>query len=103
MTSEQETALQQAEGALGALNQTERHDAKELISLGRKLFPNEAVPSAEDRTRLLRLIELLARRSATAMPYAALGRALSAHLAGDFSLSKQLLQEFQTKLQMLGL
>lgn len=96
-------ALAQAERTLGLLAGQERDDAEELIALCRKLFPEPDSATQSDRTRLLRLIEVLGRRSASAMPFAALGRALSAHLAADSATEKLLLREFETKLQMLGL
>ncbi len=96
-------ALIHAETALGLLSGQERTDAEALIALCRRLFPDPSEATMNERTRLLRLIEVLARRSASAMPYAALGRALSAHLAGDRRSVDALLREFETKLQMLGL
>jgi hypothetical protein len=103
MSHPEDLALDQAEGALGLLSAEERADAQELIGLARRLFPSPLDVCLADRTQLLRLIEVLARRSATAMPFAALGRALSARLAGDEASVSVLLREFQTKLQMLGL
>lgn len=103
MSMPEEVALAQAEGALGLLSDAERIDAEELITLFKRLFPAPREASLTDRTRLLRLIEVLARRSASAMPFAALGRALSARLVGDEKSVQLLLREFQEKLQMLGL
>lgn len=102
MSHPEEIALAQAEGALGVLSGAERSDAEELIALFKRLFPTPREASLTERARLLRLIEVLARRSASAMPYAALGRALSAHLSGDEKSVQLLLREFQEKLQMLG-
>lgn len=103
MTSPEEIALTRAQGALGLLSEAERPDAEELIVLFERLFssPNDVSPA--ERARLLRLIEVLARRSAPAMPFAALGRALSARLAQDEKSVQLLLREFEAKLQMLGL
>jgi hypothetical protein len=57
-------------------------------------------PSAPE---VRQLSEKLARRSAKAMPFGALGRALLAELHGADKDAKDLLLEFQTKLSMLGL
>lgn len=103
MSSCEEIALTKAEGALGLLADAERPDAEELVLLFKRLFSAPTSASPADRTRLLRLIEVLARRSATAMPFAALARALSARLAGDEGSAQELLREFEMKLQMLGL
>lgn len=103
MSSPEHVTITQAEDALGILPDVERADAEELLKLFRRLFPAPAEATAPERARLLRLIEVLARRSASAMPYAALGRALSARLAGDEKSAQLLLREFETKLQMLGL
>lgn len=101
--SPETSALSLARDALGLLPPAERPDALELIELCQRLLRDPAEATPLDRTRLLRLIEVLARRSASAMPYAALGRALSARLAGDEGSVKALVSEFETKLQMLGL
>lgn len=103
MTPKAESAIVQAEGALGLLQGQERNDAEALIELCRDLFQPGASATPQQRTHLGRLIEVLARRSATAMPYAALARALSAHLSGDERNSAALLNEFQQKLVMLGM
>lgn len=103
MASPEQIAQTQAENALGLLSTDERADAEELLALFQRLFSAPAEATATDRTRLLRLIEVLARRSSSAMPFAALGRALSARLAGDERSVHLLLREFETKLQTLGL
>lgn len=103
MPNPEETSLAHAQAALGLLSESERADAADLIALCERLFLAPEDASLTDRTRLLRLIEVLARRSANAMPFAALGRALSARLSGDERSVALLLREFQTKLQMLGL
>ena len=103
MTPQQSAALSQATGALGILEGEERSNAEELIALGKKLFGAPESATQEERARLLRLIEVLARRSSSAMPFAALGRSLSARLSGDERSSAELLAEFEMKLQLLGL
>ncbi len=55
------------------------------------------------RREMNRLVELLARRSARAMPLAALGRALLADLGGDVRERESLVREFETKVALLGL
>src|SRR5690606_3863759 len=99
MSSPEKIAQTQAENALGLLPADERVDAEELVALFQKLFSSPAEATTAERTRLLRLIEVLGRRSASAMPFAALGRALSARLSGDERSVQLLLREFDTKLQ----
>jgi hypothetical protein len=55
------------------------------------------------RRSVNRLVELLARRQARAMPLAALGRAALAELSGDVREARRLVDEFETKLALLGL
>jgi hypothetical protein len=95
--------LESAEGALPLINLAERPDAIRLVSLCRTEWV-EQVPDPAARVReVMHLVELLSRRSAQAMPFAALGRALLAHLKGDTAQKVALLAEFQEKLAQLGL
>lgn len=57
----------------------------------------------EFRREMNRLVELLARRSARAMPLGALGRGVLAALGGDRRESERLVGEFEGKLALLGL
>lgn len=102
MQPNEEFAINQAEGALGLLDGEERKDAEELIQFARRLFPvGEA--SLEETARIGRLVELLARRRAAAMPYAALGRALLAHLRSAKKDKNDLIKEFESKMAMMGM
>ena len=102
-------ALEAAASLLPALNPVERADAERLLLLCGEYWaesppPEKSIPDRGTLTRELgRLVELLARRSATAMPLAALGRALLSELHGAISERDRLLSEFQTKLAQLGL
>jgi hypothetical protein len=98
-----EFILEGAEGALSLVVETERHDAARLLQVVRAHFI-ERQPDDGTRARTTgQLIEVLARRSARAMPFAALGRALVADLKGDAAQRDALLLEFQNKLSQLGL
>ena len=96
-------ALEAAENGLAAVDGGERADATRLVQMCREHFierrPDEGVRVREAS----QLVELLARRSARAMPYAALGRALIADLKNDETQLKLLIAEFQLKLSQLGL
>lgn len=97
-----ERALLSAEGALGLLNAKERPDAERLLELCRTHLTDGTAPPDLLR-EVLHLAEVLARRSAQAMPYAALARALSASTTGKEQDAKVLLSEFETKLSLLGM
>lgn len=94
--------LSQGEGALGVLSSDERADAARLLEICRSLW-NEAQVEPTMTREAGRLVEVLARRSSRAMPFAALGRALLADLHGSPRDRDALLIEFQNKLAMLGL
>lgn len=99
---EAEFHLNQGENALGLLNPSEREDARRLLAICQNVWINDGADTTTTR-EVGRLVELLARRSARAMPFAALGRALLAGLHGSTRDRDSLLAEFQTKLTMLGL
>ncbi len=94
--------LSQGDGALGLLNAAERTDASRLVEMCRTVW-NEGQVDPTMTREAGRLVEVLARRSARAMPFAALGRALLADLHGSPRDRDALLIEFQNKLAMLGL
>lgn len=96
-------SVTRAEGALGLLQGEQRIHADELVSLGRQLFLTDKAAAPEQRARIGYLVEILARREAAAMPYAAFGRALLAHVSGAEAQKKALLQEFSAKLDLLGM
>lgn len=103
-----EDALSRAEGALGLLASEERRDVERLLQFLRSFFGEDAPEKDEEAQRVVRretarLVEILARRSAHAMPFAALGRALLAFLAGSGADGEALLREFEFKLSLLGL
>ena len=116
MTPLEELSLELAENSLGILPAVERADATELIKMCRAFWgdsPENSLPDSQvegpgapgdpRRVQAGRLVELLARRSAKAMPYAALGRAYLADLHGAAKDKVSLLDEFQIKMSMLGL
>jgi hypothetical protein len=92
-----------AESALGLLQGQQRLHANELVEVSRQLFSSGAQVTEQDRARIGHLVELLARREAVAMPYAAFGRALLAHISGAHQQRDALFQEFSTKLDLLGM
>ncbi len=100
-------ALERASGALGLLPEAERGDAEHLLTLATEFWSGtEPLPPTERKSLLIegaRLAEILARRSAHAMPYAALARALLSDAREDPRTAETLLQEFETKLSLLGL
>ncbi|GEM_PF-1595668 len=101
------SSLEIAENSLGILEKSERADALALILLCREVWCETGeTPPLVKQARAIeggRLVEFLARRSAKAMPYAALGRAFLAGLHGASKDEMQLLQEFQMKMSLLGL
>ena len=103
MQEAEQAALIRAESALGLLLGEERSHAEELIGLGRELFPKSTLSTEQHRKRIGYLVELLARRTAAAIPYATLGRALLANLSGDSVQTEGLLQEFSAKMDLLGM
>ena len=95
-------ALETAEGALCLINGPERKDAERLVELCRSFFQSGFADEAMAK-EVGALVEVLARRSAQAMPFAALGRGLIASMRGDELMIKPLLAEFHLKLSQLGL
>ena len=101
--------LDRAAEAAVALSGQERVDAERLIALCRELeaSPRDDVkPGDVESTPLSRelgaLVEVLARRSARAMPMAALGRAALAHVRGADADSRALVREASDKLALFG-
>jgi len=97
-----EQSLSLSDGAIGLLSGEERSDAERLLELCRARW-RKADTQRIEPTEVRKLSELLARRSAKAMPFGALGRALSADLHGANQDAEDLLREFQTKLSLLGI
>jgi len=86
------------------LTEPERSDAKRMVELCRVVAAGNLVD--EDlsvRRELGRLVELLARRSAQAVPAATLGRCALAQLAGDERQVVELSRECDVRLSMAGL
>jgi hypothetical protein len=98
-----ERTLSLSDGAIGLLTGEERKDAERLLLLCRTRWQGGEETDRVEPTEVRKLSELLARRSAQAMPFGALGRALSADLHGASRDAEELLKEFQTKLFLLGL
>lgn len=103
MKLEAETAIQRARMTLGSLDDQARRDAEELIVLCEAHFDPRGRAPENLKRDAARLVEVLARRSAHAMPYAALGRALLADASGSPKMAAELFAEFEAKLSMLGL
>lgn len=98
-----ERTLSLADSAIGLLSGEEQNDAERLLHLCRTRWQGDEGAGQVEPTEVRKLSELLARRSAQAMPFGALGRALSADLHGASRDAEELLKEFQSKLFMLGL
>lgn len=100
-------ALTSAEDLVSLLEGEERELGGELCALLRDYSLSRAhwdeTRRLEFRRKANRLVELLARRQARAMPLAALGRAALAELSGDVRESTRLVGEFETKLSLLGI
>lgn len=115
MNARWEDVLERAQDNLGALPDAARPDAESLLQLCALVFaPGEAreakqgsprapssAPSPAQRD-IARLIELLGRRSSKAIPFATLGRAAMAHLAGADRDRDALLAEADLKFTLLG-
>lgn len=113
-----EELLERARAVTLVLGEPERGDAERLLELCAALdraaldgaAAKGAAPSdgsggegaGELGRELGRLVELLARRSARAMPLAALGRAALASLRGAVADARLLLREADEKLRLFG-
>ncbi len=74
--------------------------------LGRHRQGERLEPTEDDgalRVELGRLVELLARRGAKAIPLATLGRAALADLAGDLAAHQAACKECETNLALAGM
>lgn len=80
---------------LKQLPELERGDASRVLELLR-------TPGEDDRRELNRLTELLGRRTAKAVPFAVLGRARLAELAGSVKDADSLRMDCSLRLDMLG-
>lgn len=96
-------ALESAEGALPLIGDAERPDAERLLTIAHDHWRSRLPDPGTWPRELNGLVERLARRSAQAMPLAALGRALLADLRGQDAQRDALLNEFRSKLTQLGL
>jgi hypothetical protein len=103
VTEDEASSIALAENSLGILKPEERRDAESLLALCRAKWGEGELDENEAARQGGRLVEYLARRSASAMPYAALGRALLADLRGAEKDKKALLEEFAMKMSLLGL
>ncbi len=98
-----------AQSVAALLGAQERTDAERVLSLAASASFDEHAQQAIDadvnlmlRRELGRLVELLSRRGAKAVPIATLGRALLAELAGDSKAAAQLRRECDVNLSMFG-
>lgn len=96
--------LERASSIQTELPAPEQADAQQLIAICYEL---DGAVLSEARTGELkrecgRLAEVLARRSARAMPLAALARAVLAHLQGAEKDAQSLLEECRAKLALFG-
>jgi hypothetical protein len=103
--------LEQAQSVVALLGGAEQVDARRALDLfsgvsARAREGGKLVPDAGDlalRRELGHLVELLSRRSSTAIVLATLGRAVLADLAGDVKSAQSLRREFESKFAVLGL
>jgi hypothetical protein len=103
--------LEQAESVVALLRGEEQSHGRRLwelcsAALSRPRQDGKLVVLADDlglRRELGHLVELLSRRSSTAIGLATLGRAALAELAGDLNSAVATRREFETKLALLGL
>lgn len=103
--------IEQAHGVAALLRAEEQADGRRLVALCSQLTSRERqdgklVALADDlalKRELGRLVELLSRRSSTAIVLGTLGRAALADLAGDLRSAEYTRGEFSTKLAVLGL
>ncbi len=95
--------LESAEGAIPLIPPSERNDVERVLLLCRNYYLQEGIDANVQLQELGTLIEVLARRSAQAMPFAALGRMLYASIKGDDDQAQSLMEEFHVKLSQLGL
>lgn len=96
-------SLPLAYGVAALLEGDERRLADELAGLAETYVEAAPRDELEFRRSMNRLVELLARRRARAMPLAAFGRAVLADLGNDERESARLVREFETKVALLGL
>jgi hypothetical protein len=97
-----EYALTRASSAVSSVPEAERPGAEQLIGICRSVADGKQL-SQEELQMLARLVEVLARRSARAMPFAALGRAALASIRGDSREAARAEQECLDKLDLFGL
>jgi hypothetical protein len=103
--------IEQAQSVALLLNGPEQVDGRRALQLcsvvsERSREGGRLVPDANDlalRRELGQLVELLSRRSSTAIVLATLCRAALADLAGDVKSARELQREFETKFALLGL
>ena len=99
---EYEDVLQRVDTLSSELGEPEAADARRVVAIVRAL----GAPGGRERAlgrELNRLSETLARRSARALPAAALARAALADLWGDASERERTLLECDSKLELFGL
>ena len=87
--------IERLEPLLKQLPELERGDASRVLELLR-------TPGEDDRRELNRLTELLGRRTAKAVPFAVLGRARLAELAGSPKDADSLRMDCSVRLDMIG-
>ncbi len=107
-----ESLLERATGALGLLPDSERTDAERVLGLCRDLSSRDSTGDASERAphehdsralrELGRLIEVLSRRSAKAIPFATLARAALAARHGAPADARELLRQAEVNFTMFG-
>ena len=92
---------------MGTIRASERPDAEQLLEICRSYLAQRGATAEARKTVTAReiapLVERLARRSAAAIPFATLGRALLAQLSQDEKEALLLVEDFALKLSLLGL
>jgi hypothetical protein len=100
-------ALARARDTVGVVPPAERALVDELLAHAEEMLrgaEGERLPADSGRHRdVARLVELVARREARAMPFAAMGRGMLAELSGAAKDAAALYREFDEKLMLLGL
>jgi predicted nucleic acid-binding Zn ribbon protein len=96
-----ESVIDRVDALASELGESEALDAKRVVTIARDLR-QAAASDPSLRQELNRLGETLARRSARALPAAALARAALADLWGDERERDRALAECNAKLELFG-
>lgn len=105
MTPELEAIFARAGDVCSELKATTKPDVQALLAIAKEVMSGNVreEESLAIKKQLGALVELVARREAQAMPFAALGRAALATLHHADKDAAALLLEFEAKLSMLGM